>query len=139
MRVKEVMKEWVKVGPETTVTELAKTLEKHATGSALVVDGSGPLGVVTERDILRKVVAAGEDPAYVTVKRIMNSPVITIEASEDVSNASEIMDKKMVRRLAVVSDGNIIGKITTNIVSKNIRYIIGRQLTHYRPYQEERA
>ena len=138
MRVKDVMKEWVKVSHETTVTELAKTLEKHATGSALVVEGGSPLGVVTERDILRKVVAAGKDPAYVTVKRIMNSPVITIDAGEDVSKASEIMDKKMVRRLAVVSDGKIIGKITTNIVSKNIKYIIGRQLTHYRPYEEER-
>lgn len=139
MRVKDVMKEWVKVSPETTVTELAKTLEKHATGSALVLKNGTPLGVVTERDILRKVVAAGKDPAYVTVKRIMNSPVITIDAGEDVSKASEIMDKKMVRRLAVVSDGKIIGKITTNIVSKNIRYIIGRELTHYRPYEEERV
>jgi len=138
LRVKDVIKEWVRVSPETTITELAKILEKHATGSALVVGNGTPMGVVTERDILRKIVAAGKDPSYVTVKRIMSSPVISIDAGEDISKASEIMDRDRVRRLAVISDGKIIGKITTNIVSKNIRYIIGRELTHYRPYEEER-
>lgn len=133
MKIKEVMQDWVKVGQETTITELAKILDKNLTGSALVTESGKPLGVVTERDILRKIVACGRDPNQITVRRIMSSPVITIDANEDVSTASELMDKKKIRRLVVVQNGKIVGKITTNIVSRNFRYMITRDITYYRP------
>jgi len=127
------MKDWVKVGPEMKISELAKILEKNLTGSALVIESGRPLGVVTERDILKKIVASGKDPKQTTAKCIMSCPVITIDAEEDVWTASELMDKKRIRRLAVVQNGKIVGKITANIVSRNFRYVTTREFTCYRP------
>lgn len=128
------MKDWVKIRPETTVSELANILSDHSTGSALVVEGHQPLGIVTERDILKKVVASGIDPKETKVKHIMTSPVITIDAKESVSKASDLMGKESTRRLVVVENGKVVGKITTNIVSVNYRYRLARSVASRIPY-----
>ncbi len=138
MKVKDLMKEWVTVKPDTKVSELAKILDQHLTGSALVVDGNVPVGVVTERDILRKIVTNGKSPREIEVRRIMSSPVITIDAREDLTTASDLMDNKRIRRLAVVDNGKVIGKITANIISRNFRYLWGRHIADYAHYEEHR-
>jgi CBS domain-containing protein len=128
------MKPWAKIDPETTVSDLANLLDRNSTGSALVMDAGKPLGIVTERDILKKIVVPAMDPREIKVKNIMNSPVVTIDADESVSQASDLMDRNRIRRLVVVENGRVVGKITTNIVSVNYRYRIARSLSDHIPY-----
>jgi CBS domain-containing protein len=127
MKVRELMQDFLEVGADLSVCGFAKRLEEKHTSSALVVQAGKNIGIATERDVVKKVVAACKDAQATTVKEIMTSPIITISADADVMEASEIMDRKIIRRLAVVdSTGKIIGKITARNIAKNYRYLLGR-------------
>src|SRR3989338_9574788 len=124
MRVKEIMHGVTKIPFWSSVSEAVRIMDEKSIGSALIEENRRVIGIVTERDILRKIVAKGKNPDKVKVKDIMNNPVITIDANEDISEASKIMDEKRIRRLIVVENGQIVGKITANSISRNLKYMI---------------
>src|SRR3989338_2718107 len=125
MRVKEIMHGVTKIPFWSSVSEAARIMDEKSIGSALIEENGRVIGIMTERDILRKIVAKGKNPDK--VKDIMNNPVITIDANEDISEASKIMDEKRIRRLIVVENGQIVGKITANSISRNLKYMVVRE------------
>jgi len=127
MRVKEIMHHVVKISFWSSVSEAARIMDERSIGSILIEENGRVIGIMTERDILRKIVAKGRNPDRVKVKDIMNYPLITVDANEDILEASKIMDEKMIRRLIVVEDGHIVGKITANSISRNLKYMIIRE------------
>lgn len=127
MEVREVMHACTIVDGEQTVSEAAKVMEEHLASSVLVRENGLVRGIVTERDILRKLVAKNQNPDTTTVADIMSSPLLTIEDSASLYEASEVMDRNDIRRLVVVNEGNIVGIVNTTTVSKNLRYLIGRE------------
>ena len=127
MRVKEIMHGVTKIPFWSTVSEAARIMDEKSIGSVLIEENRRVIGIVTERDILRKIVAKGKNPDKVKVKDIMNDPIITIDANEDILEASKIMDEKRIRRLIVVENGQIVGKITANSISRNLKYMIIRE------------
>lgn len=138
MIVKDLMKPFLRLECKTTIAKAAELMEKAHTGSALVECNGKPIGVVTERDFLKKVVAAGRNSAIETVDKIMNAPIITIDPDTDIYDASDLMAKKNIRRLAVINEKKeIIGKITTHAISKNVRFIMGKQMVNARTRADE--
>ena len=127
MRVKEIMHHVIKISFWSSVSEAARIMDERAIGSVLIEENGRVIGIMTERDILRKIVAKGKNPDKVKVKEIMNDPVITIDANEDIFEASKIMDEKKIRRLIVVENGQIVGKITANSISRNLKYMMVRE------------
>ena len=127
MRVKEIMHGVTKISFWSSVSEAARIMDERAIGSVLIEENGRVIGIMTERDILRKIVAKGKNPDKVKVKDIMNDPVTTIDANEDILEASRIMDEKKIRRLIVVENGQIVGKITANSISRNLKYMIVRE------------
>jgi len=127
MRVKEIMHGVTKIPFWSTVSEAARIMDEKSIGSVLIEENRRVIGIVTERDILRKIVAKGKNPDKVKVKDIMNDPIITIDANEDILEASKIMDEKRIRRLIVVENGQIVGKITANSISRNLKYMVVRE------------
>ncbi|MBI2523585.1 CBS domain-containing protein [Candidatus Woesearchaeota archaeon] len=127
MRVKEIMHHVVKIPFWSSVSEAARIMDEKSIGSVLIEENGRVIGIMTEKDILRKIVAKGKNPDKVKVKDIMNDPVITIDANEDILEASKIMDEKRIRRLIVVENGQIAGKITANSISRNLKYMIVRE------------
>ncbi|MDA4119596.1 MAG: CBS domain-containing protein [Thaumarchaeota archaeon] len=103
---------YVKVPSDETVTQAAKDMQKAGATEAIVVRDDVPLGIVTERDILYKVVAAGANPSSMRVKDIMTSPVETVEESSKVGEAIAKMSKLGVRRLGVARNGKLVGMVT---------------------------
>jgi CBS domain-containing protein len=95
-----------------SVAKVIDQLIDHNIGAIVVVQNNKPVGIVTEKDVLEKVLNEERDPAITLVKNIMSSPVITIESIDSVKNAIELMRKNDIRRLAVTQDGVLIG-ITT--------------------------
>lgn len=113
--VKRVMaRNLVTVDKHTTVQEVAKLMESKGVGSVLVLDKeSGEIaGIVTERDIVRKVVAKGVDGSSYLVKGIMSSPLLTIDSGKTIFEAGDFMDQKKVRHLAVTESGKVVGVIS---------------------------
>lgn len=139
MKVKEAMHNTTKVPSTTTIAEAAGIMDKKVIGSVLVEEDNKVIGMMTERDILRKVVAAGRKCEDVTVKDIMNFPLITIDSEASLEEGSELMAKHKIRRLIVTENNNIIGIITARNIAENLRYSLGKSLVggsgtnYYRP------
>lgn len=131
MKVKEIMHGVTKIPSSTTVAGAARTMDQKLTGSVLIEEDKKVIGILTERDILRKVVAGGKNPEQSIVKDFMSTPLITIDADADVLEASRIMDEKRIRRLVVTENGLIVGKITANSISRNLKYLLSRRSEIY--------
>ena len=113
--VKRVMaRNLVTVDKQMTVQEMAKVMESNNVGSVLVLDKeSGEIaGIVTERDIVKKVVAKGVDGSSYLVKGIMSFPLLTIDSHKTIFEAGDYMDQKKVRHLAVTESGKVVGVIS---------------------------
>ena len=96
---------------KASMAEAAKIMGAHHIGSLIVEVGGTPEGIVTERDLLSKVLAKGKDPEKVTVKEVLSSPLITIEPTATIREAAQTMISKKAR-LAVFTEGTLIGIIT---------------------------
>jgi CBS domain-containing protein len=113
IRVKDLMeKNVVTVDSGTTVTDAIKVMLKSNVWSVVVVKRGLPEGVVTERDLIRRCVAKGLVPDRLPVEKIMSSPLITIGPDATIREAMSLMVEKGIRRLFVVDDGKIVGRVT---------------------------
>jgi len=126
---KEVMtREVCTAAPDEPLHAAAKKMIEFGVGSIVVVEGGEPKGIVTEKDILGKVVAKNKTPSEVKLHEIMSSPVITILPTTSIREATKIMIKRGIRRLPVIDDGKLVGIVTdTDIlnISMDISELIG--------------
>ena len=119
LRVGDVMKKGVVTLQQTaTVEEAAKVLKSNNIGSVLVLHKGNPVGIITERDIIVKVVAAGKDPGKVQLKSVMSSPLKAIGPEVGIEDCAKTLRDERVKRLPVVDKkGRLIGIISeTDIV-----------------------
>jgi len=96
----------------TTVFEASKTMKDSRHGFAVVGDPKKPEGIVTEWDILAKVVAEGKNPSEVKLADIMSNELLAVEENEGISVVSQLMSEQGVRRLLVKRQGEVVGVIT---------------------------
>ena len=92
------------VGPQDSIVQAALAMTERQVGAATVVDGLKVLGVVTERDVMQKVVATGGDPKTLRVRDIMSSPALSIGLKTTVADAAELMRKHHIRHLVVLDE-----------------------------------
>ena len=135
MRVGDIMHNLVTASSSATVLEVAKLMKKKAIGSVVIKNGDNLLGILTERDIMTKIVAEYKDPTKVNVRSVMASPILTIDADSEISEASKKMEKHNIRRLLVKENDKIVGIITLRDVTKSMRYTLVRnkQYKYARP------
>jgi len=101
-----------KTQAQTSVAEVAQKFRDHRVGALLVEWNGEIVGIVTERDIIEKVVAHGKEFATTTAKEVMTSPTHSIEATNSLQNALEMMKDLGVRHLVVREAGKVIGIVT---------------------------
>lgn len=102
------------VDKHATVLEVASLMSSRNVGCILVIDKEANeyVGIITERDIVRKVVAKGVDPGNYLAKGVMSSPLVTIDSSKTVFEAGDVMDQNKVRHLAVTENGELAGVVS---------------------------
>jgi len=139
MLVSEVMvKDPIRVEPATPVRELARLMRDKAIGSIILVEDDKPVGIVTERDLVRRVLASDQNPDTIKALDICTKTVISTSPLADVSVAVDIMNDYNIRRIVVVDDrsGKVVGILTTDDIWQNfrrmseelaIKYMITRQ------------
>jgi CBS domain-containing protein len=111
--VKEAMKmNPVVVKPTITVLEAAKLMKDKKIGNVIVVEKNQPVGILTESDILKKVVAEGKSSDKVLVEDVMTTPIIVTDPYVSIDQAMKLMGRCNVRRLPVVEDNILVGVIT---------------------------
>ena len=113
MRVSELMNSNViRIDPDESAALAARLLNRHNIGSLPVCSSDGRLrGIVTDRDIVLRCVAAENDPADTKVREIMTRGVVTVSADDDVREAARVMSAEQIRRLPVVRDGKVVGML----------------------------
>ncbi|MEM2911932.1 MAG: CBS domain-containing protein [Candidatus Bathyarchaeia archaeon] len=119
--VRDVMSKSVRVvRPDSSVKEVVATMNKFDIGSIVVVQGERPVGIITERDILRRIVEPCLAPETLTARQVMTSPVITINENASIDEAARLMAKKGVKKLLVTRNNDqLVGILTfTDIVTK---------------------
>lgn len=113
--VREVMSKKPKVGgPDMSVQEAARSMRSAKVGSLIIIEDGHAIGILTERDILNKVVAEGKLPSELKVSDVMSSPVVTAKPDDKVSAAAKRMSQMRLRRLPVVDGGELVGMLTEN-------------------------
>jgi len=114
MLVKESMKKDVKtIRPSDTIKDAAVLMNENRIGSLVVVSGTGTVtGIVTERDILIDVVAAGKNAEDIKVEDIMTKELITISPDKSLEDAADVMTKNKIKKLPVMEGGRLVGIIT---------------------------
>jgi len=119
MLVKRAMNRKVFVAnPDVTVKEAAKIMTQYRIGSLIVMEDKKIVGIITELDILWKVVAGGLDPETTQIKDVMTKNVITVQANQTVEEAAELMVEKKVKKLPVLDDHKLVGIVTaTDLIS----------------------
>ena len=118
--VKQIMNNFVvSVDSSVTATDAAKMMEDTGVGSIVVLDNNLPVGIVTDRDFAIKI-AAHSYPIDTPVRRIMSSPLISIDPNSDLWVASDLMSTRNVKKLPVIDDDKVVGMLTSSDLVKHI-------------------
>jgi CBS domain-containing protein len=114
MIVKDVMTSPViTIGENQTIFKAAQLMNRHEVGCVIVTSKEGkPVGILTERDLIARVLAKNTLPSKVKAGNVMTSPLITIDSEETLQEAARKMSRLNVRRLGVVYRGDLVGIIT---------------------------
>jgi len=106
----------ITVSKEENVAETAKLMVRHGIGSVIIVEDGKPVGIVTEKDILDKVVSQDKRGSEVKVSEIMSTPLITVEPESTLEEAIDTMARYDIRRLPVVRGDTLLGIVTSSDV-----------------------
>jgi len=118
--IKDVMtKNVITIDNQDSVFDAAKAMahDPNAAGYVVVLQQGKPTGIVTERDIIHKVIAKQLTPAKTTVSSIMSTPLITIDPDAGFLTAPELMQEHNISKLVVVKDDILYGVITAKVVA----------------------
>jgi CBS domain-containing protein len=117
---------FVTLDENTLVAEAARILYKQERRTIVVTHFNSttgkrvPIGIVTERDFIFRVVAQNRGPFKTELKDIMSAPVVTIDVDKSVGEAMTILNEHQINRLPVIQDGSIIGIVTTERILGNV-------------------
>lgn len=120
MKVNELMtKNVVSISPDESTSLAARLLYRHNIGSIPVCTADGKLrGILTDRDIVLRCVAAESDPERTPVREVMSRAPISAAPEDDVRLAAEIMAAHQIRRLPVTNEGKLVGMLSLGDIAK---------------------
>ena len=113
MFVKDVMsKKVVSIEYDKTVLDACNIFKEKGLGSLVVVNSGVIVGIVTERDIIERVIVDKKNPKKTKIEEIMSKNIITIHASAKIEQAAELMKKHKIKKLPVILNNEFVGIIT---------------------------
>jgi len=119
--VKDIMsKPVLKIDSEEVVELAGKLMAKARNNSIVVIRSGKPIGILTDSDLIKKVVAKNIKPSAIRVKDVMSRPLVMVLPDETVLDASRKMRRNNLKRLPVISDGKLVGLISTTDIAKTI-------------------
>ena len=122
------------ISPDATVLEALKVMAEQNVGAALVINGDKVEGILSERDIVRKVDLLGKTSATTRVREIMTEKVLYIAPNQSLEECMTIMTEKRIRHLPVMDNERLLGVISIGDVLREViheqKFMIG-QLEHY--------
>jgi len=124
------------VGPGVSIVSAAKKMQTARVGSLFVKKGKKLIGIVTDTDIVRRAVATSKPLGKLTVEKIMTCPICTIEGSQSVDDAQDMMGDLGVRHIAVTKAGEIVGVVSVRDVMMFYKRYAQSQIPPEQEYSE---
>ena len=122
-----VEKDFISLRPEVPVLEAARLMRDRHHGFVIVTSAEGePAGIVTEWDVLARVVAEARDPVTVRLEEIMSRDLVSVDPNIGIGAVAQIMSKEGTRRVLVVKDGRILGVIQAKTILARMKDYIDR-------------
>jgi CBS domain-containing protein len=120
----------VDLSDNPSALDVAKLMVKRRVGSVVAIEGGKPVGIITERDILKKV--SGQDRCPVKARDLMSSPLVTIKAIDSIETAAVTMAKNKVKRVVVLEeDGSAVGVLSVTDITKRLSKILTDEYNRY--------
>jgi len=123
LKVKDVMvTNLITIDAEATVKKAAELMDKHNIGCLIVVSYGNPIGIVTERDMLRRVLLQKRDIAKTRIGNIMSAPLMSSTPQTDVRDAVRLMNERRIKKLPVIEEGELVGLVSLTDVMRSLAY-----------------
>jgi len=119
LKVKDVMvTDLVTVKADVTVKKAVEVMNDFEIGCLIVVEKGEAIGIITERDVLKRVVVEGKDPNKTLVSEVMSKPLIVTSPETSLEKAIEAMFKHKIKKLPVIEGGKLVGLITFTDIAR---------------------
>ncbi len=105
-------KSYCAMDADKTILDAVKCMDENKTGTVIVTEDGKPVGVITEKDIVYKVILREHNPSEIKLKDVMSSPIIKVSPDTPLKDALKIMVEKNVRRILVTEDDKLLGLVT---------------------------
>jgi CBS domain-containing protein len=132
----------IDINANPSIVDVAKLMAKHRIGSVVVVEGNNnnnnnkPIGIITESDIIKKVLAQKKVADQVAVSHIMSSPLVTVKSIDSIDTAAETIAENKVKRLVVIEqDGSMVGILSVSDIARKLAKILTEDYGRYRSLQ----
>ena len=113
LEVKDIMiDKVVAIEADASLREAVKLMNKHEIGCLIVTKNENPVGIVTERDLLKRVLAESEELKKVKVEEIMSKPLVTGKPNMEIEDAARLMFQKKIKKLPLAENGKLLGLVT---------------------------
>jgi signal-transduction protein with cAMP-binding, CBS, and nucleotidyltransferase domain len=118
---------------ESTALEVVKAMSDCNADYVIVVQSKKPTGIITERDVIVRMLTQGLDPKVVIARAIYTNPLVTIEETATVNEAAELMKEWKIKHLPVTRDGKLTGMLTYLDIAFNVPELLPTMKELYRP------
>ena len=119
LKVEDAMTEdVVTIDADASVKKAVDLMNKHEIGCLIVTRNAKAVGIITERDMLNRVLGMSRDPEKTKASQIMTSPLVVADPEMDLEKAARLMFKMKVKKLPVVSEGNLLGLVTLTDIAR---------------------
>ena len=138
-------REFYHVSPETPVLETARYMSERNVGAVCVLDGTKLVGIISERDMMTRIVAGGRDPAGTTVREVMTRRPVVVQACEECRDCLKVMKKAGVRHLPVVEGDKLLGMVSlrdllqADLDDKEQEIKLMHDYIHYAPSADDQS
>jgi CBS domain-containing protein len=112
----------VTINSASPVKAVAELMNKHDIGCVIVTSEREPIGIITERDMLKRVLLEFRDPRITRVKDIMSTPLIASHPETDLREAVRLMNERRIKKLPIVEDTLLIGLISITDIVRSLAY-----------------
>ncbi|WP_447970754.1 CBS domain-containing protein [Nitrospira sp. M1] len=106
------IEKFIKVDRDVNVRQAAEMMRANGVGSVFVTAGDKIIGILTDTDLVRRIVAAGLDPAKTEVEKVMSAPILTIDGDKTLLDANDLMAHEHIRHLGVTKNEELVGMIS---------------------------
>jgi len=126
VNVEDIMvKKVITVDKDETVSNAVDIMNEHGIGCLIVVSEGIAVGILTERDLLKRVLAKAKDPRETKVHEVMTQPLIYVSPDTDIDKAKAVMSRFRIKKLPVIdSEGHLVGLITVTDIANSLERML---------------